>query len=1296
MRLSFIPFIILVALILIFRLTFDPTFFYEPAWLLPITNTIFVTLVLFIVAYIAIRNYRTTGRVQILLLGCGVLAFGIAAVVSGKLRSVPGTGANLNVTIYNTGALVGAAFHFIAALFLLIGVSPEVRVKRRALWLVFSYGGTAVFMGMFTIASLRGLIPPFFIQGVGPTVLRQGILGTADILFTFSFIIFMGSYLKDKESFLYWYALALALTALSLTAFFIQSSVGSLIGWAGRSAQYLGGLYFLISIIMSIRSAHARRISFDTVLTRSLSGEEEKFRALAENSPDIIKRFDREMRHLYVNPAGQRLYQKPVRSIIGKEIEETGLPEEYASFLKEKIREVFETSQPVEAGHVLSNEKGIRFYQSHCVPEYDVDGKVTHVLMISRDLTEQKQMEEALRQSEKSLRAVTDNSPDAIYLKDRENRLLMGNPTVLRILGRTVEQSLGKTDLELYADPAIGRAIQENDRRIMDSGQAATVEEFVDTPDGRRIFLSTKAPWRDAQGNTIGIIGISRDITERKLMEESLKESEERQRLIAQKLAKIFHSAPSFYSLTTFEKGRYLEVNPAFEKIYGYEKEELIGRTVFELNIWADFNDRQRVMTRLQDTGSVSGEEVRVRTKSGQIRTIILSCESIEIDGQLCVITSGMDITERKRSEEALRNNERLLQEIIDGSPSTVFLKELDGRFITANRSLEELVGISREKLKGKTDYDIFKKEEADQFKANDQRVIEEGKPIQFEETFELASGKRHVFLVNKFPLFNSLGQPYGICGISHEITDRKQMEEDLRRSRDELEVRVQERTGELRSASVYARNLIEASLDPLVTINRDGKITDVNRATELATGLPRGTLIGSDFSDHFTEPEKAREGYKQVFSKGSVTDYPLAIRHTSGRVLEVLYHAAVYNNEAGEVQGVFAAARDITERNRTEEALRKSEEQLRLLSTQLLFAQETERKRIAAELHDSICASLAVVKMNLEKKLDQMKKGISTSEVKLEDIVSAVQSCNEETRKIMNNLRPGMLDDLGVLPTLNWHLREFRTMNPHITIQKEIHLLEEDLPDSIKIAVYRVIQEALNNVVKHSRADTVRISLKKEDNQIKMIIQDNGQGFNLEKATAEKSGMGLINMRERVQWSGGSFSLQSSEGQGTTMLASWTISQGLSSSSVESKSEIKEWSRMVANSRAAEKRVIKTLIVEDNNAFRQSIKESLLAVSPDMDIQEVEEGGKCMEKVDVFLPELIFMDIRLPGENGLSLTKKIKAKYPEIEVVVMTSYDNPEYQDAALQLGARQFYSKDLLNLEEIKALLTSIGPVN
>jgi PAS domain S-box-containing protein len=160
-------------------------------------------------------------------------------------------------------------------------------------------------------------------------------------------------------------------------------------------------------------------------------------------------------------------------------------------------------------------------------------------------------------------------------------------------------------------------------------------------------------------------------------------------------------------------------------------------------------------------------------------------------------------------------------------------------------------------------------------------------------------------------PVFDVSGQLIAFSIIARDITERKKAEEALRLS------------------NIYNRSLIEASLDPLVTIGPDGKITDVNKATELITGYSRNELIGTDFSDYFTKPEKAREGYQHVFREGLVLNYELEIQHRNGHITPVLYNASIYKDETGEVIGVFAAARDITERKKAEELLKLKLEEL-------------------------------------------------------------------------------------------------------------------------------------------------------------------------------------------------------------------------------------------------------------------------------------------------------------------------------------------------------------------------------
>jgi signal transduction histidine kinase len=231
------------------------------------------------------------------------------------------------------------------------------------------------------------------------------------------------------------------------------------------------------------------------------------------------------------------------------------------------------------------------------------------------------------------------------------------------------------------------------------------------------------------------------------------------------------------------------------------------------------------------------------------------------------------------------------------------------------------------------------------------------------------------------------------------------------------------------------------------------------------------------------------------------------------------------------------------------EEKIRESENRLRILSSQLLTVQEDERKRIARDVHDSLGASLAAVKYGMEATLQQLGRGTpKTGKIvkSLKDTVSRIQESIEEVRRIQMDLRPPILDDLGIIPTINWFTREFQKIYSHINIEREVHLQESDVSPLLRTVIYRVMQEALNNIAKHSKAEVVHLALKKEGDRIELTIKDDGDGFDYGEVVATKStekGIGLSSMRERAELSGGAFTVDSSIGAGTTIRASWALS---------------------------------------------------------------------------------------------------------------------------------------------------------
>jgi signal transduction histidine kinase len=229
----------------------------------------------------------------------------------------------------------------------------------------------------------------------------------------------------------------------------------------------------------------------------------------------------------------------------------------------------------------------------------------------------------------------------------------------------------------------------------------------------------------------------------------------------------------------------------------------------------------------------------------------------------------------------------------------------------------------------------------------------------------------------------------------------------------------------------------------------------------------------------------------------------------------------------------------EIEEHRQTEIALRQSEEQLRELSRKILDAQENERKLVAQEIHDSIGGSLAAIKFALEEKLESMGQNPSPEVISLEKITSHVDEAINESRRISANLRPSLLDDLGLLATLSWFCREFEKLYPNIQIEKQLDVAEDEIPEMLKVVIYRVLQEAINNVAKHSDAKRVRLKLIKRHDRIELDVADNGRGFDPEENFSEKftvGGFGLLGMRDRTILCDGKFEIISEKGKGTTV----------------------------------------------------------------------------------------------------------------------------------------------------------------
>jgi len=682
-------------------------------------------------------------------------------------------------------------------------------------------------------------------------------------------------------------------------------------------------------------------------------------------------------------------------------------------------------------------------------------------------------------------------------------------------------------------------------------------------------------------------------------------------------------------------------VNEKMAEMLGYSPQEMTGRSAY------DFMDeegkalaKKRLESRLQGIRG-SYERKYIRKDGTHIWTAANVTPLTDGEGKFAGSISMLtDITERKRAEETLRFEREQLLSLFDSMDTLIYVTDPStNEILYMNKTMENLFG---RQAVGGICYREFQGLEAPCPFCTNEIILRQNPAPHYWEYYNPKIGRHYSIIdrIIKWPDGRNVR-----FEIASDITERKRVEDALRKAKDELEERVSERTYELYEESLYARSLIEASLDPLVTISVEGKIMDVNRASEEATGVAREQLIGSDFSEYFTEPQKARAGYEEVFRRGFVRDYPLELKHQDGQVTPVLYNASVYRDETGQIMGVFAAARDITMRKRAEETVKaerqrlydvletlpvyailltpdyhvpfanrffrerfgescgkrcyeylftrtepceicetftvqktgmrhhwewmgpdgrsydifdfpftdsdgsplimevgiditerkRAEAALRKLASELVMAEERERKRIAGVLHDEVAQTLAAAKM----RIDMLRGTPSDQDQHLKEAKALLLQSIRETRALMTDIGNPLLFDMGLRAACEELAARLMERHP-VRILCDIRDSYKHLNPDVKTILYQLIRELLNNVVKHSQAQNAHVMLDMEHGYFQAKVADDGVGFDpqmLGAPTAE-GGFGLYSIRERLIAIDGSLRIESAPGRGTTVTA--------------------------------------------------------------------------------------------------------------------------------------------------------------
>jgi PAS domain S-box-containing protein len=820
------------------------------------------------------------------------------------------------------------------------------------------------------------------------------------------------------------------------------------------------------------------------------------------------------------------------------------------------------------------------------------------VSVILKDISESKKAEEDLRSSEKVLSAVTNGSSDAIYVKDRQSHWLFANPALEQIVGKSSIELLGKTDSEIYGYNEASRVIMENDARIMDSGKPETVEECVDYPEGRHSFISVKSPRFDDNGKVIGLVGISHDITDRKKTEEALRDNMTKLHLSLE----ASKSGTWEWNLKTGENVWSKET----WLLYGLKQNG--GKASYELWLETIHPDDRELATQAVDEAAKNKTELnveyRISDRHGKGRWLMSRGQPHKnangfVDRYLGIV---IDITERKKMEQTVSNSLKESQR--RESEISALLKA--SRTVLQNKEFPEsaraIFDACKELLGATAGYVALL---SDNGKENIVLFLDSGglsctvdpslpMPIRGLRAEAYNLGKVAIendFAKSKWQKFSPKGhmrlknvlfaplkieqRTVGVIGLANKLggfTERdaemaiafgdlasialvnskmlevlEEKQEQLKIHSENLEMLVEERTKKLSLSSLYARNLIEASLDPLVTISAKGKITDVNKATEVATGRSREELIGSDFSSYFVEPEKAKIGYKRVFKEGVVRDYPLAIKHRNGRIVDVLYNATVYTNDKGEIQGVFAAARDISELKKAEAETKEAEKKLK--DSERLAAIGATAGMVGHDIRNplqAITGDVFLAKSELDGLPDgEAKQAILESLIETEKNVDyinkIVQDLQDYARPL--NPNPGEANLKQIMEKLIQKNGIPKNVKVSVEIEDNARKIVADA-DYLNRILYNLVTNAVQAMPKGGK---LTIHVFKEAKDTILAVKDTGVGIPKEiqgkmftpmfTTKSKGQGFGLPVVKRMTESLGGTVSFKSQEGKGTTFI---------------------------------------------------------------------------------------------------------------------------------------------------------------
>ena len=772
-------------------------------------------------------------------------------------------------------------------------------------------------------------------------------------------------------------------------------------------------------------------------------------------------------------------------------------------------------------------------------------------------------------------------SPDDIILLDQEGRILSASHVAKKRVGASVQELIDEKSLEMATERVIKYWLKIS-RKVLEEGIPQIFQEEKEGKFFCNIFIPLKIP-----GQPDAVQAISRDVTVQVLIHKALKKDKDY-------LECILGSMPDMLLIIS-SQGKLTYINSALSGFTGIDLKTIKGKSIKQavkkLNIFSSDTTAiisKRIRQYLKTDKPATDIELEMINIKGEKVPCIYSVTGIrgsdgDVLGQIVVIK---DISVYKRAEEALREEKKFSDSLIASMQDGFAVLDKNGIHIDANPAFCQMIGYSWEELAEiKPPYPYWSTEDLEAIQHSFRKTLQ-GDLEDNEFYFIHKNGKRFPVILSPSCVRDKQGEINIIFASIKDITEWKKAEDLLQLSLKEkahshlLMLALSKATSAVQRCStpegVYrtvAGELIGLGYDAVILTLSDDQmhliISYVTFNADLIMDAEK--LIGISLKN-FSFPLLPGTFFQRIIDEGLTThtesladcifeDLPESIRSFSGQISDMLgfkegiiaplkvgdeTHGLVVVTGAGlneadiPAMNAFANQSAIAIKNTMLlGAVTKHRKNLQKLSTQIINAQEAERKKISRELHDEFGQTLTAMKINLAA-IEKESHFSDTPLVRerLSETNALVEQILDQVRELSLDLRPTMLDDLGLVPTLRWYLNSY-AKRLKIKTDFEVINFKKRLDSETETVLYRVFQEALTNVARHAQASRVCISLKRRKSIVVAFVEDDGRGFDAKVISERESpehGTGLLGIRERVAFSGGTMNIQSSPGKGTKL----------------------------------------------------------------------------------------------------------------------------------------------------------------